>query len=394
MNIFKLSAVLLLSSESYKRGIAEAKNENKSFETSAKNTSKVAVTAFLAIAAAIMKVVQAIGKLIVDTAEFGAEIKKNALAAGLAVEEYQEWSFVMQQVSGDASVLTSVMKNLSTAAENNDSDLRKLIGTVKDGNGQLKSQSQLFREALAAIQAIENPTERAAMANKVFGKSYQQLGDILNMTTAEIDAMMGEAHKLGVVLSEETINAADEFETKMKNLTTLRKAAFAELIFGDPAEGERLLNEYVEKIKEMMPKFIDAGAQIAGAILEGLIKIFWPGILGAVAGAVSFASFGLPPQIGAFLGFLLGTGAQHLFNKVFGGVGQSISSESGGSSLTGSSSSISNAYSSATTSTQNSYAEIVIKAEGDTPVSQKTADTVAETILKQVIEQMGVSMSG
>lgn len=391
MNLFRLFATLTLSSESYKKGIADAKKENQGFEQSTGKMSKAAVAGWLAVIAVIVKAVKAIGNLIVETASYGSEITKLSQKLGLSKQAVQEWDYVAQQNGTTVESLSTAMKTLSTAAADGNSDLINLIGTVKDGNGQLKSQEQLLRETLAALSAIENPTERNAKANKVLGRSYQELGGIINMTTAEIDAMISKAHELGIVLSDETVAAANKFDTEMSSLKMMRKAAFAELIFGDPAEGERILNEYVIKIQEMMPKFIEAGSKIAGSILKGLLKIFWPGILGAVAGAAAFAAYGLPPQIGAFLGFLLGTGAQQLFGKIFGsGNPGGLSSQySDNESVSSATSSMASAYTSSTSVTQTM--DVRITAEGNTPVSEQTAVDVGKAVL-DMLNQVQVTI--
>lgn len=382
MNIFNLFASLVLKNEAYKRGIAEAKQENKGFEENTKKTTKATITFWTAVIAILVKVAQAIGKAIVSTAEFGAEIRRSAQAAGLAVEEYQEWAYVMQQAGGDASTLTSIMKNLSAAAENNDSDLRKLIGTVKDSNGQLKSQSQLFRESLKAIQAIENPTERAAMANKVLGKSYTQLGDILKMTTTEIDAMINQGRELGIVLSEEIVNAADKLTNELASMKTMTKAYFAELVFGDPEKADEILDRYIEKVEELIPKFVAAGIRIFFAVVRAINKII-PELVPVIL--EEFIANLIPENFWEENGLVI---AGKLIRGIVKGIGRGLarlfginigtSEDSNQNISSASTSNISRAYTSSTTVTQTM--EVTVKAEGDGALNQKAAGDVGKVI--------------
>lgn len=385
MNLFKLFAVLTLSSESYKKGIADAKKENQGFEQSTGKMSKVAVAGWLAVAAVIVKVVQSIGKLIVETAAYGAEVTRLSYKLGLSKEAVQEWDYVAQMNGTTVESLSTVMRNLSNMAVENNSDLVGLIGTIKNANGEYKTQEQLLRETLAALNAIPNQQERNAAANKVLGRSYQELGGIINLTTAEIDAQIRTAHELGIVLGDDVIAGADKMDNELKSLSMMRRAAFAQLVFGDPEEGERILDEYVKKIHEIAPKMIDAGLKIAGALVGELALYFAPGIAGYIAGM----AIGGPP--GAIVGFLLGmglkAGVSALADWAAGGKSESSSISDRVSGL--SSSNITSAYASSTDVTQTM--DVKITAEGNTPISEQTAVDVGKAVL-DMLNQVQVTI--
>lgn len=381
MNIFKLFATITLNSESYKKGMAEAKKENQNFEQETQKTSKAVIAAWLAVIAVIVKVAQTIIRTVTETSAWGSEITKLSQKLGLSKQAVQEWDYVAQQNGTTVESLSTAMRNLSNMAVENNEDLLNLIGTVKDSNGEYKTQEQLLRETLAALNAIPNQQERNAAANKILGRSYQELGGLINMTTAEIDAQINTAHELGLVLSDDVVNAANKMDKELSQLSMMRKAAFAQLIFGDPAEGERLLNEYIEKIIEMAPKFVEAGLKIAGAFILALGKYFLPGIIGFAAGMATAG------PIGAIVGFFAGMGIKAGSQALAKAISGESSSDSGVSSI--STSDITNAYTSSTETKQK--IDINITAEGDTPTGEQLVSDITKELLT-IINTASVSM--
>ena len=80
------------------------------------------------------------------------------------------------------------------------------------------SPDQAFREIAGALEGIEEPAKRNAIAANLFSKANMGLLNTLAAGTAGIDAMIAEAKKLGRTLTEEQIAKVEEANDAMTRL--------------------------------------------------------------------------------------------------------------------------------------------------------------------------------
>ncbi|SNS85064.1 phage tail tape measure protein, TP901 family, core region [Anaerovirgula multivorans] len=87
----------------------------------------------------------------------------------------------------------------------------KLGLSATDSTGALKSQEQMFEETVIALQNMEDGTEKARLATELFGKQGSELMPLLNGAAGSVEEMKKQAHELGLVLSDEAIDAGVVF---------------------------------------------------------------------------------------------------------------------------------------------------------------------------------------
>jgi len=98
-------------------------------------------------------------------------------------------------------------------------DAFKELGiNVKDADGNLRNTQDVFMDVIGSLGKIENEAERDAIAMSLFGRSAQELNPLIKAGTKGIEAMRKEAHRLGIVLDEEALTAAADFNDKLGSL--------------------------------------------------------------------------------------------------------------------------------------------------------------------------------
>lgn len=171
-------------------------------------------------------------KMASDTAAAADNVDKMSQKIGISRESYQEWDYIMSQCGMDVDKLQTGVKTLtakmSDAAEGNKTAAAafdKLGISVTNTDGSLKSQEQMFNETIAALQGMENETERAALATELFGKAGVEMAPLLNSGAESIEELRQKAHDLGMVMSDETIDAGvvftDSIDTIKRSLKGL-----------------------------------------------------------------------------------------------------------------------------------------------------------------------------
>jgi len=158
-------------------------------------------------------------------AAYGDRIDKMSQKIGMGQKAFQEWDYIMSQNGGSVETLQMGFKTLTTQIEgvqkgSKDSikAFRDLGVSVKDSNGKFRNQDDIFNDVVRALQKIQNPTKKAMLANRLFGRSAAELRPLLNQEADAIDGLRAKANKLGLIMSPEDVKNAVEFTDTMDTL--------------------------------------------------------------------------------------------------------------------------------------------------------------------------------
>lgn len=295
MNVFDLSAKILLDTDDYIKGLNTASSQTGTFGsklTSALGTAgKVAVGVITAVASAVVALSAEMAKGIKETAEYGDNIDKMSQKMGISAEAYQEWDFILQHAGSSIDSMSRGMQTLQKNAVNSADKFEKL-GISQEKLASMSTE-ELFAETIKGLQGMEEGAERTALASELLGGSAKELGALLNMSAEDTDNMMEQVHELGGVMSDEAVKASAQYADSLQNLQTvmsgLQHGTFAEFLpsvvdimdgltaifSGDSGSGIALINQGVEKFIEQMnatlPKIMDIGGKIILGLIEAIV---------------------------------------------------------------------------------------------------------------------------
>lgn len=177
---------------------------------------------------ALGKGLKSLGESVLDAAESADELKTMSVQTGIATETLQEFSYMADLIDVDLNTITGSMtkltRNMSNAASGSGAAadaFAKLGVTVTDGNGQLRDRNEVFNEIIAALGTMTNETERDAVAMDIFGKSAQELNPLIAAGADRISELAAEAHSLGYVMSDETIDSLSGVQDAMDRLDAI-----------------------------------------------------------------------------------------------------------------------------------------------------------------------------
>lgn len=169
--------------------------------------------AALAAGAAIAGVTAALVKMTMEVGTSAEEIKNKSQTMGMSMTEYQEWDYIFksvgysaEQASGDFTALAERAKDAAAGAGEGAEVFDALRIRVKDANGQLKSQNELFVEVVEKLQKVTDETKRNAYASQLLGTTGEELIPILNMSAQQLEELRQKAHETGSVMSDEAVN--------------------------------------------------------------------------------------------------------------------------------------------------------------------------------------------
>lgn len=276
MNLFDLTAKLTLDTSDYDKKINEVKTEtNNVAKTTQKSTVKSAI-AWGAVATAVVAVVSKVKDLIVETANYADQIGDLAEKWGFTTREIQEFDYWATMSGTTLDSLLTGMRGLVNQAEAGSDAFYKLGVSVRNADGSLKDQKTLFLETIDALQKIDNQTERNALQFEVFGRAGIDLGQIINRDSSELAQLSQEAENLGIILSDNTIAMAGNFNDTLDQIRLSFKSVFAELIGGAedaPKKFEAFLESLAKQVEQWLPQLLAVVIQLFPKILAITMKL-------------------------------------------------------------------------------------------------------------------------
>lgn len=166
--------------------------------------------------------------LAASAADAGDRIDKSSKSAGVSAEYYQEMAFAMGQVT-DLSQdeldkgLVTLNRRLGDAATGSKSAAAafEAIGiSQKDIASGSVTTEQAMDRLVAYLSESTDASTAAAVAADLFGKTGARIGPQMSNSAGEIAGLRDRAHELGIVMTQEAVDAAAKFGDKWSEVGT------------------------------------------------------------------------------------------------------------------------------------------------------------------------------
>ena len=220
-----------------------------------------------------------------DAAEYADEVMTMSSVTGLSTDQIQEFQYMAELVdvsldtmTGSMTKLTRTMVSARKGGEDATKAFQQLGVRTTNADGSLRNANDVFFDVIDALGQMEDGTERDALAMEIFGKSAKELNPLIKAGRESIEAFREEAHAMGYVLDEDTLDqlgALDDSFVRLGNLRTMLSnkmgAAMAPAL-------ERVINKLIEfadrvdwdKIGAGLGRLLETGADKLISLLEGL----------------------------------------------------------------------------------------------------------------------------
>ena len=171
-------------------------------------------------------VTAAFGLIINQAVNAGDAFNDMSMRTGVSVEALSALAYAAKQTGTDIDAIELSLKFLTRAMDDTSKgtgtakDTFKALGiSVTDTNGKLRPTIEVMKDVATRIASINDPARQAALAMELFGaRSGTQLLPLLKLGEGGINSLMEKAKELGIVMSTESAQAADEFKDSMTTL--------------------------------------------------------------------------------------------------------------------------------------------------------------------------------
>lgn len=282
-------------------------------EFSAGTVAKMGLVA--AVVAAVIEGVKQLDKITRESAAKVDDILSESAVTGLSTRTIQELKYAEElldvsysTISGSLTKLTRGMADARDGNEKTAAAFSRLGVSIKDTvTGELRRAEDVFYDVIDALSAIENATDRDALAMELMGKSAQELNPLIQQGSRALKEYAAEAESAGYIMTDEELSALAAVDDAFQRMNLTVEAAKDELaldfapaskgameLFGKAVQtGSDILDKsgLVENLGTMLGSLADIGGSVLDLIANlpgldmalGALKV----TLGAVAQLVA-----------------------------------------------------------------------------------------------------------
>ncbi len=223
------------------------------------------------LSTAIFGATVGIVKMGISAGDASAEINNLSTATSLSTDLIQELAYVAtasnSSFEGLQRSMDSFQRRLKTVGEEG-SRVNEMLGrlgvSTTDASGKIRSMDDVLLDTFNKLGDMEDGLAKNAIGTELFGRNWNEVALIVSSGSKGIAELRDEAHKLGLVLDENTLQSSDDFATAMGlvgfQIDTLKSKIGASLV---PILQETVLPLLQDKIIPAVSRFADFIAQLS-----------------------------------------------------------------------------------------------------------------------------------
>lgn len=166
--------------------------------------------------------------LVMPVARVGDEFFKLSQKTGVSVEALTALDYAAKLSDVTTEGLTKALQKLSVAmfdtqvnGQEGSAALKALGVSATDAHGQIRPTEAVLLDLAEKFADMPDGADKAALAVKLFGKEGLAIIPFLNQGREGITALMEEAQRLGLVMSEDVARASEVFNDNLTRLSAI-----------------------------------------------------------------------------------------------------------------------------------------------------------------------------
>lgn len=181
-----------------------------------------------ALIAVLAGVVFKLGEMSIETSQTADDILTMSDVIGISTTKLQEFQYASELVDvstetmqGSLAKMTKSMGDAAGGASKQAEAYRRLKVDVTGANNELRDAEEVYYEVIDALGQVGNETERDYLAMQIFGRSAKDLNPLIEAGSERLKELAEEAHKMGYVLDEKTLESFGNLDDAMQRFDLL-----------------------------------------------------------------------------------------------------------------------------------------------------------------------------
>lgn len=209
----------------------------------------------------------------------GSQLQNLSQQTGMSVEALSELAYAADQSGTNLDELVAGLRSMTkliVEAARGSQEAQKVLARLGLSINDLNQMSpdEQFEIIAARLAAIENPAVRAALAIELFGRNGAKLLPLISAGSQGIRELRAEAARLGLTMSSESAQAAEEFGNALSTLWRVIKSVLT-TIGGALAPTLKTIAQWITRAGVSVGQWIASHRELITVVA---------GAIGAVAG--------------------------------------------------------------------------------------------------------------
>ena len=204
---------------------------------------------------------------------------------GFSVEELQKMQYASDLVDVSMDQMTGSVQKLTKQMASGNDAFKTLGVSITDENGNMRDAVDVWYDSLQALSQVEDGTLRDQLAMELFGKSAMDMSGIVDDGGQALRDLGQEAEDMGLILSEDAVGAAGEFNDAIDKLKAQTSQAFFEAGAALAESLLPMLEQLAQSVSGIIQWFsdLDGNTQMLILTILGLVAAISP-IAGLISG--------------------------------------------------------------------------------------------------------------
>lgn len=191
--------------------------------------------------------------LAVKAGQTADDLNTLAKQTGFTTDELQKMQYASDRIDVSMETITGAAAKMTKQIASGNSAFAELGVSLTDASGNTRNVTDIFYETIDALSKVENETDRDTLAMSLFGKSANELAGLIDDGGEALRAFGQEAEDAGLILSQDALDSANQFNDALDQLKAKAQAAFLE-------SGATLAENFLPAMEKLV--------EIGGKVLE------------------------------------------------------------------------------------------------------------------------------
>lgn len=225
-----------------------------------------------ALSAAAGGALVGLGGLAIKAAQSADELNTMARNTGVSTEELQKMQYAADLIDVPVDTIVGGLTKLKKNLGGTTTAFEELgVKTKDDVTGSFRSITDIFYDSIEALGKIDDETQRDITAMELFGKSADQLAGVIDDGGAALRSLGEEAANMGLIIPQDQLDKANEFNDAIDRLKAEATGTFAalgteiaEMLIPYLPTIQDMITQILEKLKSIDPEQLGLAAKFLG----------------------------------------------------------------------------------------------------------------------------------
>lgn len=209
-----------------------------------------------------------LGEFSKQMTDAATSVRSLALAMGSSVEDASVLKSQLNTIGASSEGFVGALDHLARQLKTNEDGINSLGIATRNTDGTTRDSQAVMLDALRTVQQYKPGLDQAQASMYLFGRSVEQVRELMPLLNQSTDEAKEKAQALGLVLSSEQVAAVNRYKVSLNESKEAVEGAFN-------AIGQQLL----PVLTEMTKRFVEAGPSIVedakkiGEVLADAVRV-------------------------------------------------------------------------------------------------------------------------